>query len=203
MDEKTALTYAITKALAYQENGGSLNVKNEQAGKTGELKSIFQFEPSTWKKEAAEYLGDANAPITPDNETTVVTKQVGDWIDKGYTAKQIASMWNAGTGEPDAYTGKFSDGSPSVGTNTKYGVKFNVPAYANSVNKYATEFYTQSQQQNQPSTQIPQNSPAPVPQSQSQGASIPTIQGTGLMQQAAWKVPWLSQKPVSSSGVQG
>lgn len=195
MDEKTQLTYAITKALAYQENGGSLDIHNTKAGKTGELKSIFQFTPATWKGEAAKYLGDANAPINADNETTVVTKQVGKWIDDGYTAKQIASMWNAGHGEPDAYTGKFSDGSSSVGVNKKYGVKFNVPAYANSVNKYATQFYTESQQKNtQPST-----TPAPA-QSQPQVANTPPSSG-GLMQQAAWKVPWLSQPPASSSGV--
>lgn len=199
MDEKTALTYAITKALAYQENGGELNVNNTKAGKTGELKSIFQFEPSTWKKEAAQYLGDANAPINPDNETTVVTKQVGKWIDEGYTAKQIASMWNAGPGEPDAYIGKFSDGSPSVGTNKKYGVKFNVPAYANSVNKYATQFYTQSQQKNQQNTSSATPAP-PTTQNQpvQQIAPAPQTQGNGLMQQAAWKTPWTSAAPSAS-----
>ncbi len=140
MDENTALTYAITKALAYQENGGKPT--SPKAGASGELKSIFQFEPGTWVKDSQEILGKSNIPITPDNETKVVTGMVSKWIDKGYSVKQMASMWNAGVGEPDAYTGKFSDGSPSTGKNS-YGVKYNVPAYANSVANYAKQFYTQ------------------------------------------------------------
>ena len=62
------------------------------------------------------------------------------WLEKGYTPKQIASIWNAGPGEPNAYTGKFSDGSPSRGVNKKYGVKFDVPSYADKVDKYVSEF---------------------------------------------------------------
>lgn len=178
MDEKTALTHAITKGLAYQENGGSLDINKLKAGKSGELKSIFQFTPDTWKAEAKKYLGDENAPITPDNETHVVTEQVGQWIDEGKNVKQIASMWNAGHGEPDAYTGKFSNGQPSVGKN-KEGVKFNVPAYADSVQKYATKFYTEAQNTKSPS-QVAQTPSSP---------QQPT-QGQGLMQQAAWHVPW-------------
>jgi len=50
-------------------------------------------------------------------------------------------MWNAGTGEPDAWTGKFSNGHPSIGVNKQYGVPFNVPAYASKVQNYAKNFY--------------------------------------------------------------
>lgn len=141
MDEKTALTYAITKALAYQENGGKIP-KIPKAGKTGELASIFQFTPNTWKGDAKTYLGDANAQLTADNETTVMTKKVRKWIDEGYDVKQIASMHNAGIGEPNAYTGKFSTGNPSKGMNKKYNVPYDVPSYANSVSNYAKQFYT-------------------------------------------------------------
>lgn len=141
MNEKTALTYAITRALAYKENGGKPNLNNLKAGKTGEMKSIFQFTPDTWKKDAQEVLGDSNAQMTPDNETEVVTSKVSQWIDKGYTAKQIASMWNAGIGEPNAYTGKFSDGTSSKGVNKKYNVNFDVSKYANDVANYAKKFY--------------------------------------------------------------
>lgn len=171
--EKAAMVKAVTKALGYTENGGKPNLSKLNAGKTGELKSIFQFTPDTWKKEAQKYLGNANEPLTPDAETTVVSKQVGDWIDKGFTIKQMASMWNAGTGEPDAYTGKFSDGSPSIGINKTYGVKFNVPAYANSVANYATQFYNQSSSQqasapSQPMSQAPQQ---PVATTQTSGTT--------------------------------
>lgn len=138
MDEKTALAYAITKALAYTENGGKPT--NPQAGKTGELKSIFQFTPGTWKNYSTQTLGK-EVPITPDNETHVVVSKVSKWLEQGYTAKQIASMWNAGEGEPDAYTGKFSNGYSSIGVNHKYGVGYNVPRYADTLSNYAKQFY--------------------------------------------------------------
>lgn len=141
MDEKTALSYAIARALAYQENGGKIDLNNIRAGKTGELKSIYQFTPATWKNYAKEVLGDQNAELTPDNEVKVVVKKVGDWIDKGYNVKQIASVWNAGASEPDAFTGKFSNGRPSKGINKKYGVPYDVPKYADNVANYARDFY--------------------------------------------------------------
>lgn len=139
MDEKTALAYAIAKGIAYQENGGKLGAP--KAGKTGELKSIYQFTPGTWKQYAKDVLGDANAELTADNETKVVVHKVQKWLDEGRTAKQIASMWNAGEDDPDAWTGKFSNGNPSKGVNQKYGVPFDVPKYALGVEKYARDFY--------------------------------------------------------------
>lgn len=142
-DEKEALIIAITRAIAYTENGGKPDIEKPQKGKTGEARSIFQFTPATWKHYASEALGDPNAPITADNETKVAMHKVGQWIDKGYTANQIASMWNAGGGEPDAYTGKFSNGAPSKGVNKKYGVPYDVPGYAEKVSRYAKEFYPQ------------------------------------------------------------
>ena len=190
MDEKTATVYAVTKALAYQENGGKPT--QPKAGKTGELKSIFQFEPSTWQKDAKQFLGDANAPLTPDNETKVVTEQVSKWIDEGKTVKQIASMWNAGQGEPDAYTGKFSNGSPSVGVNKQYGVKYNVPAYANNVANYAKQFYKQDfqpkiasqTQPTPPASQAPVATP-PSPPPANQGAGLVQYGMQGGLQQPA------------------
>lgn len=129
---------ALTKALGYAENGGKPDPNHTRAGKTGELKSIFQFEPATWKAYAKEYLGNENAPVTPDNETAVVLREVSKELKSGKSVKQIASHWNSG--DYDAYTGKFSDGSPSIGINKKYGVKFNVPAYANTVESYVQQF---------------------------------------------------------------
>ena len=134
------LANAIVKAIGYTENGGKPDINNPKKGKTGEMASIFQFTPATWKNYAQQVLGDKNAPMNADNETYVVHKKVSGWLEKGYTPKQIASMWNAGTGEPDAYSGKFSDGSPSRGVNKKYGVKFDVPGYADKVDKYTNNF---------------------------------------------------------------
>lgn len=154
--DKEALKKAYTKALAYAENGGAPDVGNLKAGATGELKSVFQFTPDTWKNYAKQVLGDENAPMNPDTETYVAHKKVSDWVDKGYTIKQIASMWNAGSGEPDAYTGKFSNGRPSKSINTKYGVKFDVPGYSKRVEEYAKEFLSEKE----PKIQTPANNQA-------------------------------------------
>lgn len=138
------LAVAIAKAIAATENGGKVDMKNPKAGKTGEAKSIFQFTPATWKNYSMQAFGKV-VPMNADTETAVVLHKVNTWLDKGYQPEQIASMWNAGTGEPDAYSGKFSDGSPSKGINRKYGVQFDVPSYAKKVKGYM-EKYMQEQQ---------------------------------------------------------
>lgn len=139
------LAIAITKALGYTENGGKPDVNNIKKGKTGETKSVFQFTPATWKNYSHQIFGK-EVPITPDTETYVVKSKVEKWLEQGHSPKQIASMWNAGVGEPNAYTGKFSDGSSSKGTNKKYGVKYDVPGYAEKVKKYTDEFLGDDQE---------------------------------------------------------
>lgn len=163
------LVEAIVKALGYTENGGAPKVSNTKAGKSGELKSIFQFEPDTWKEDAGKILGDPNAPLTPDNETYVVQQEVSKWLSEGKNIKQIASMWNAGEGEQDAYTGEFSDGSSSTGTN-KEGINYNVPEYADKVENYTKQFLLDksmpnseqsvAQQSQSPTSQTPSNTSA-------------------------------------------
>lgn len=133
------LALAITKAIGYTENGGRPDINNPSEGKSGELKSIFQYTPETWKAVAGKELGNPDAPIDSNNETIATGARVQQWLQKGYTPQQIFSMWNAGQGEPDAYSGKFSDGTSSVGTN-KHGIKFSVPDYVNKGMKYLSEF---------------------------------------------------------------
>lgn len=133
------LVGAITAAIAGAENGGKPNLEHLQAGGSGELKSIFQFEPGTWKEASKEAFGRENVPLTPDTETFVEMQRVRKWLQEGKTPQQIFSMQNAGPGEPDAYTGKFSNGHPSIGTNS-YGVKYNVPAYVNNAMGYLQKF---------------------------------------------------------------
>ena len=140
MDETELLSQSITKGIAYAENGGRVNMDNPSQGKTGEMKSIYQFTPATWKNYSKQIFGK-EVPMNKDTETHVVNEKVKGWIKKGYTTSQIASMWNAGTGEPNAYTGKFSNGSQSSGINKKYNVKFDVPGYANKVLNYSKQFY--------------------------------------------------------------
>ena len=159
LDPQTAehLISSIVKGIAYQENGGKLDLDKLSAGKTGEMKSIFQFLPATWKGYAKEVLGDANAPLNNENETKVVYEKVKKWLEEGKSVKQIASMWNAGTGEPDAHTGTFKvntgshkAGDPSKGILKKSGVAYDVPKYAENVNNYSQKFFKERQANQMP-----------------------------------------------------
>lgn len=135
---------SVLKAIAYTENGGKPDINNPVKGKTGEMASIFQFTPATWKAVSKQVYGQ-DVPLTPDTETHAMEQVIAEKLKK-YTPEQIASMHNAGAGEPDAYTGKFSDGSPSVGINKEYGVKYDVPAYVKKFDSYLKEFSDPSSQ---------------------------------------------------------
>lgn len=117
----------LTKAIRQIESGN-----REISGKSGELPSRYQYTPGTWKSVAGKYLGDENAPISLENENKATYLRIKDWKDNGYNIGQIASMWNAGEGRPDAYAQNWR------GTN-KYGVHYDTPAYAEKVAKYYHE----------------------------------------------------------------
>lgn len=147
------LAYAITKSLGHVENGGKPNVKNPVKGKTGEMKSIFQYTPDTWRQYSKQVFGK-EAPLTPDNEVHVTQAKVEEWLKNGLTPQQIFSSWNAGPGEPNAYTGKFSNGHSSIGVNPKYGVKYDVPRYVSKAMSYLDRFSKETPSQ---LAQPPQN----------------------------------------------
>lgn len=133
--------YILTKAIAYQENGGkqpSYTVK----GGSGEY-GAYQYLPATWNARAAKYLG-ANAPslqdATPDQQNQVTYDWVADKLNTvnpntgvNYTPAEVASMHNAGEGAPEAYKG-------NKGVNSS-GVSYDTSAYANGVQKYAEMLY--------------------------------------------------------------
>lgn len=169
MDEKESLANAITKALAYQENGGKLDLNKISAGQSGEMKSIFQFTPDTWKTYSHEVFGK-EMPLNNDNETYVVNEKVKKWIDEGKNTSQIASMWNAGPGRPNAYKENWK------GKN-KYGIEYDTPTYAKNVLDYAKKFYKKepdiSNTQPQNSSTEPANiSSVSVPQNGLLGKAI-------------------------------
>ena len=139
--DKKAIT--LTRAIAYAEHGGKPPVV-PPAGKTGELPSLFQYTPDTWKEVAAKYLGNANAELTSENEIEATYKRVKGWLDDNNTPAQIASMWNAGEGEPDAYTGQFSNGVSSIRKGVAGKHDFDVPGYANTVQKYAEQLWNET-----------------------------------------------------------
>ncbi len=163
------LSIAITKGLGYAENGGKPDIVNPLKGKTGEMKSIFQFEPATWKLYSKEVFGK-EMPMTADNESNVVLAKVSKWVKKKLEEgkkpeeiiPEIASAWNAGPAESNAYTGKFSDGSSSTGVNKKYGVKYDVPGYAKKVTNYANEFLNGSDTISSPQTNSGMNESTPM-----------------------------------------
>lgn len=128
---------ALAKAIRQVESGGNFKAR----GKSGEF-GAYQFTPQTWAKVAQKYgIATTIDKATPEQQNEAAYKQIKDWKDQGFNPGQIASMWNAGEGEPNAYTGKFSNGKEAMGVN-KYGVQYNVPAYAKSV---ATAYQTLKQ----------------------------------------------------------
>lgn len=127
----------LAKAIRQTESGGNFQAK----GKSGEY-GAYQFTEPTWNNTAKKY--GVNVPLnqtTKEQQNEVAYKQIKDWKDKGHNVGEIASMWNAGVGEPQAYTGKFSNGKPSGGKDAinSHGVHYDVPAYAKSV---ATAYQT-------------------------------------------------------------
>lgn len=181
-DEKEILADSITKALAYTENNGKPNVEHPHAGKTGELKSIFQFTPQTWHAYAKEAMGGDDVELTPDNETYVVRHKVLKWIDEGKTVSEIASIWNAGN--PNAYK------QGHKGINKKYGVAYDTPAYSKKVLDFSKQFYNEKSNIDQTGTALGTNENTPSSEplnnimniiSQAQASTkAPAVQGNAL-----------------------
>lgn len=168
------LPFLITKALGYSENGGKPNINAPSKGKTGEMKSIFQYTPDTWKIYSKQITGKDNLPLTSDNETAVTLGKVTGWVNtlrqQGVSDQEIplkiASMWNAGEHKPDAYKQNWK------GLNKKYGVAYDTPAYANKVASYVKQFQKEGVQPSQSNELAIQNN--------TQTTKTPA--STGLMQ---------------------
>lgn len=107
----------IATAIKKVESGGNYKAR----GGSGEY-GAYQFMPSTWKGWAKQYLGNANAPMTPKNQDTVAQRKIADLLKKNYTVQQIALIWNGG--QPVVKRGV-----------NKYGVAYDSGVYANKVLK--------------------------------------------------------------------
>lgn len=113
----------LTKAIRQTETGGDFKAQ----GKSGEYGG-YQFTEPTWQRYSKQY--NINVPLknaTPEQQNAVAYNKIKEWKDKGHDVTEIAAMWNAGEDKPDAY--KYNIGVD------KQGVKFNTPAYAESVAK--------------------------------------------------------------------
>ncbi len=166
----------LAKAIRQIESGN-----RAVAGKSGELASRYQYTPGTWKSVASKYLGDPNAPVNLENENKATYLRIKDWKDAGYNVGQIASMWNAGEGRPNAYAENWR------GTN-KYGVKYDTPAYAEKVAKYYQEL-----KNNNPNAEVP-ITPSTVGDNQGIEGNIQQPQ----QEQGGYK-PWLPATPGESA----
>lgn len=146
---------SLVQAIGSAETGlKSTPQTYQQKGASGEF-GRYQFMPETYKTYAQKYLGDSNAAPTVENQNRIAYSFVKEKKDAGYNPAQIASMWNSGEGEPDAYKGTFKTGTPSKGTNS-LGVQYDVPGYAMRVSNYYRQF-SGSQQQAPTDLQTAQN----------------------------------------------
>ncbi|MFA5394632.1 MAG: lytic transglycosylase domain-containing protein [Methanogenium sp.] len=141
---------SLVKAIRKVESGGSYDA----SGASGEG-GAFQFMPSTWRTYAAEILGNPNAPMTKLNQNEVVYKKVAAWKAKGFNVGQIASMWNAGEGRPNAYKENWK------GINSQ-GVAYDTPSYALKVANAYQEFKSLVPATTPQATSIVPPAPAPV-----------------------------------------
>lgn len=115
MSQNGSNAKSIASAIKQVESGGNYNAR----GGSGE-NGAYQFMPSSWSGWAKQYLGNANAPMTPENQDKVAEAKIQDWLNQGYNAQQIALLWNSGKT------------TPVKGVN-KYGVAYDSGAYANKV----------------------------------------------------------------------
>lgn len=121
-DQLDPQAIALAQAIRSVESGGS----TKALGQSGE-KGAYQFMPNTWANYSKQ--AGVNVPLeqaTLQQQNQVAYHKIKEWKDAGYNPGQIASMWNAGEGKPNAYKENYA------GTNDQ-GVKYDTPAYAKAV----------------------------------------------------------------------
>ncbi len=112
----------LAKAIRQVESGGNYAVRSKD-GSFG----AYQFIKPTWDSTARKYGVNAKwEEATPAQQNEVAYKQIKEWKDKGFNIGEVASMWNAGAGRPNAYKEGLK------GTNSA-GVNYNVASYAKKV----------------------------------------------------------------------
>ncbi len=149
---------ALAKAIRQTESQNHPEAK----GKSGEY-GAYQFMPETWNAYAKE--AGVNTPIesaTIEQQNQVAYHKIKQWKDAGYNPGQIASMWNAGPGKPNAYI----EGNKGVNSQ---GVEYDTAAYAKKVATYYQQFkaqtggYAAPGQNGEPAPAQGNNSYAPPP----------------------------------------
>ena len=116
----------MTKAIFQTESGTDYNAK----GASGE-NGAGQWMPATWQAQAQDVLGDANAPMTPENQSVVAQGTIRKLISQGKNAADIAAIWNSGSDQN--WQNKISIGYGGTMPPNSAGVQFDVPKYVKSV----------------------------------------------------------------------
>ena len=133
---------ALAKAIRETESKSDFNAK----GKSGEW-GAYQWTPATWDAHAREAgVNAVFGSATPDQQNEVAYKKIKQWKDQGYNPGQIASMWNAGVGKPNAYV----EGNKGVNS---YGVQYDTKKYAEDVARAYQRLKNQPAKTNAPTTQ--------------------------------------------------
>lgn len=120
---------ALTSAIGQAETGQGGTQAYTKRGASGEY-GRYQFMPDTWKAYASE--AGVTTPLeqaSVEDQNKVAYTKIAKWKSEGYNPAQIASMWNAGPGKPNAYKEGWK------GVNAK-GVAYDTPAYAQKVSQY-------------------------------------------------------------------
>ncbi|MCK9520396.1 MAG: hypothetical protein M0R74_15435, partial [Dehalococcoidia bacterium] len=91
----------VTAAMGQVESGNRAVVPG-QVFPGGWIQGRFQYEPETWKQYSAEYnqaLYQKAEPLpnTDTNQQLVTEWKVAQWLEQGYSPKQIAATWNSGS----------------------------------------------------------------------------------------------------------
>ena len=90
-------------------------------GRSGES-TCYQFMPSSWTAWSVEYVG-YDMPKTEGNARYLATLRVSHLLDQGYSAGDIALIWNSG-------------GTTHRKGVNKHGVAYDTYAYVASFNNY-------------------------------------------------------------------
>lgn len=113
----------VMRALKTVESQGNYNA----VGDNGSSYGAYQWNnggaplapgqtPKNWQNAAASVLGDANAPMTPENQNKVAYQQILAYKNAGHDPEEIAALWNGA--HVDSTTGKYTYNNP------QYGVQF-------------------------------------------------------------------------------
>jgi len=139
---------ALTSAIAEAETGSSSPEAYTKRGASGEF-GRYQFMPDTWKAYAGEAgVSTSLEQSSMEEQNKVAYNKIKQWKDQGYTPAQIASMWNAGPGRPNAYKENWK------GVNSQ-GVAYDTPSYAMKV----SEAYNRLKGQSGVATTVPRETP--------------------------------------------